>query len=323
MKVGDYSAYMPSGAITRPWGVAATSTGHTRVPPGVAYPQGRHPDDHALSWTRGRVLHEYQVVYITEGEGRFESPEGRRRKVRAGTVFVLFPGVWHRYEPRRETGWVEHWIELTGPAVEQLERARIISPRNPFFPVGVRPELLELFGKCHNLARAMPRGFQPVLATLGLEILARVVHEAQVAQPASAATDDAVQQAQAIIAGAADRPLRMDDVAEAVNMSYSHFRRAFRERTGLPPKQYHMQLRMRRVKDLLTGSSMSVKQIADALGFDSPFHLSGQVKAFTGLSPTQWRAGVAGRPSGTGGTRAGRGNRKRAASRAGRRRLAR
>ena len=69
----DYSMYLPQGHLTQAWGVSVTSAGHTRIAPGTSYPPGQHPSDHALSWQRGRVLPSYQVVYISEGSGRFES----------------------------------------------------------------------------------------------------------------------------------------------------------------------------------------------------------------------------------------------------------
>lgn len=290
MQLADYSVYLPDGPITEPWGVCVTGAGHTRIPPNVAYPPGRHPDDHALSWERGRVLQAYQIVYITEGGGRFESSATGRRKITAGSAFLLFPGVWHRYEPGRATGWAEDWVELRGPAVDRLERAGVISPKSPVIRLGLRPELLELFVQCHQLARSMPRGYQPVLGVLGLQILARVVNDTPTAGADALATDEGVRRAQVLIGDAADRPLRMEEVAEDVGMSYSHFRRAFRARTGLSPKQYHLQLRLRKAQELLADSAMSVKEIADALAYDSPFHLSADFKARTGLSPRQWRA---------------------------------
>ena len=62
---------------------------------------------------------------------------------------------------------------------------------------------------------------------------------------------------------------------------------------GLSPKQYHLQLRIRKAQALLTNTSMSFQEVADALGFDSPFHLSADFKMRLGSSPTQWRAQVA------------------------------
>ncbi len=42
------------------------------------------------------MLPEYQI-YITAGEGIFESTSVARRKVETGSVILLFPGEWRRY----------------------------------------------------------------------------------------------------------------------------------------------------------------------------------------------------------------------------------
>jgi transcriptional regulator GlxA family with amidase domain len=53
--------------------------------------------------------------------------------------------------------------------------------------------------------------------------------------------------------------------------------------------QYHLQLRIGRAKDLLTGTALPVQQIAIQLGFDSPFYFSRIFKKKTGLAPQEWR----------------------------------
>jgi transcriptional regulator GlxA family with amidase domain len=66
-------------------------------------------------------------------------------------------------------------------------------------------------------------------------------------------------------------------------------RHAFRQHTGLSPHQYQLQLRLNRAKSLLRGTGDSVKEIADQIGFDCPFHFSHLFKSKTGLSPSIWR----------------------------------
>ena len=39
----------------------------------------------------------------------------------------------------------------------------------------------------------------------------------------------------------------------------------------------------------------AIARRVDALGFDSPFHLSADFKARTGVSPTEWRSRIAAR----------------------------
>jgi AraC-like DNA-binding protein len=294
MPTPDYSIYLPTGAGVETWGVGVSAAGHTRIRPGTPYPPGSHPAHHALSWDRGRILRRHQVVYISQGSGRFESSIGGKRKITEGSVFLLFPGVWHRYQPDPDAGWVEDWIELVGPTMHRLTRKAIITPKRPIFRIGLRAEILNLFDRCHDLARSAAPRHQPVLGSVGLQILAQVNFFAANAKREPSKNDIAIRRSQAMIAGAVDRPLRMEQIADEVGMSYSYFRRAFKQQTGVSPKQYHLQLRLRKVQEMLNYSSASVKEIAQAMGFDSAFHLSADFKARTGIPPTRWRERLAG-----------------------------
>ena len=94
----SYNVYLGlPGAERDPWECTATSMGYERVPPGSPYPPRRHPIDHHINWENGRVLAGYQFVYVIDGRGIFESDVSTKRfTIEAGTVMILFPGVWHR-----------------------------------------------------------------------------------------------------------------------------------------------------------------------------------------------------------------------------------
>ena len=91
--------YQPVGPEARAWGIHVLDAGYTLVPPGSPYPPYRHPDDHHFTWEAGRVLDAYTFVHLTRGGGAFESGPSGPRRVQAGDLFIVFPGVWHRYRP--------------------------------------------------------------------------------------------------------------------------------------------------------------------------------------------------------------------------------
>ena len=293
MSKPDYAAYLPVGDSEKVWGVSMPGAGFTRVKPGMPYPPLRHPLDRLFTWSTGRVLNAYQVVYITAGAGSFESQAYPKRvmPIAAGTAFLLFPGVWHRYSPDQAVGWVENWIELRGDAVDRLRRQETIAPDRPIYNPGMQGDLLGLYEQCHHLARLRPPGYQPVLGTLGLQIIAQLGLSAG-AETANRPLLTAIEQAQAQLETTFDQPISIQDLAQSLGVGYSAFRRAFKERTGVSPKQFHLDLRLRKAMELLGQTDLQVQQIAEMLGFDSGFHLSALIKARTGSPPSAWRAQV-------------------------------
>lgn len=91
------------------------------------------------------------------------------------------------------------------------------------------------------------------------------------------------------------RKITLADIAGAVGLSSSRLAHLFREQSGQTPQGYLESLRMQRAAELLQRTGFSIKQIADAVGFDSPFYFSQRFKARTQLSPSSFRASKAGR----------------------------
>jgi AraC-like DNA-binding protein len=296
----DYFLYLPQPDAAPVWGAAVTAAGFTRVPPGADYPlrAAGHPADHRFTWERGRVLEAWQVVLILEGGGWFESQSTGRRRIAAGDVFLLLPGVWHRYRPDPQTGWVESWLELEGPLLAALRRLPAFQPRRAVLRLGPQPELAELLDRCHLLAQHQPAEFAGRLATTGLQILALLAGLARQRGGGTPAHRQALmRKAQVLLMEQCEQPPPMEQFARQLGMGYSHFRRCFRQHTGLAPKPYVQALRLRRVQDLLRHSELTIKEIAERLGYHSPFHLSAEFKKSTGLAPARWRQRcAAGRP---------------------------
>ena len=99
------------------WGGVVSFVETQDVAPGQSYPPGDHPKRYLFSTETGRVLNEFQMVYITSGSGMFRSKsfnDGRLTRISEGDMLVLFPGEWHSYYPEKETGWKEYAIGFAG-----------------------------------------------------------------------------------------------------------------------------------------------------------------------------------------------------------------
>jgi AraC-like DNA-binding protein len=289
--VKSYSVYLGvPGRQEDPWECAASSVGYERVRPGSPYPPRRHPVDHHFDWDHGRVLSAYQLVYVTVGQGVFESEASPKLyRIEPGTVMTLFPGVWHRYAPDPKTGWVEQWIECSGAAFDRARNFGMLKPERPVWRVGLPPELLQAFERCHALAQQRSSGVQALLSTMGLHLLSLLPMAAQKFSGTPRPMDRVIQEAQRQLAHRYHERLSVEQLARDFHVSYSSFRQAFKAQTGVSPKQYQLQIRLHKAQDFLANTPKSVGEIAEILGFDSAFHLSKQFKDSVGLAPRAWR----------------------------------
>jgi AraC-like DNA-binding protein len=86
-----------------------------------------------------------------------------------------------------------------------------------------------------------------------------------------------------------NQPLQVAKLAETAHTSPSHFFVLFKRWVGLSPIDYFIRLRMRRACRLLAATSLSVKEVAAALGYDDPFYFSRVFKSVNGTPPTDYR----------------------------------
>jgi AraC-like DNA-binding protein/mannose-6-phosphate isomerase-like protein (cupin superfamily) len=284
----NYYRYLPVGNREIVWGHYLFSAGHATIAAGSAYPPSGHPKSHAFDWQKGRRLSEYQILFIADGEGEFEDQSGRNISVGAGDAILLFPNVWHRYRPKRETGWSEYWVSLAGPTVDGWVKGGIISPELPVIHIKDRLLLVDAYTRILDHIRHERPGYSQLIAAEASTIVANIV----VAERSEGMADelvDKIRNAKHFLEEEVGQLPEMRQLAARLHLSTSHFYRLFKEQTGLSPYQYHLQIRINRARDLLRTTQLSIKQIASMLGFSNTYHFSKTFKGRIGMSPSRWR----------------------------------
>lgn len=284
----DYFRYFSPTAELRTWGLGVTACGRGRIEPGSPYPPTRHPEDHHFDWEHGRVLEALQIVFIASGRGRLEYRGRPPEVVPAGSVFALPPQVWHRYRPDAKTGWEESWVEVQGPIVDRLVKAKVFSTENRFRPRSQTADLELALEALHDRAVSAGPGFDALLGAAAFKVLA--AWSALEGVPAELShLKRAVLEAERELAERHTEPVNMEELAKRLGVAYSHFRRAFRQHTGFAPWQYVTHLRLSRARRLLAAGNPTLQDVAARLGFNSAFHLSAAFKQAYGIAPDTWR----------------------------------
>lgn len=85
------------------------------------------------------------------------------------------------------------------------------------------------------------------------------------------------------------QPIGVQEVADAVNLSPSHFSRRFKARTGYSPYEYIVLRRIDRAKYLLASTDKSIKEIAFATGYNSEENFIHSFQKNVGISPSLFR----------------------------------
>lgn len=269
------------------WGLSVTSVGFQKIDSGQEYPPVGHPTGYRFHALSGRILDEYQLVYIIKGEGDFASKSFEKRRLKAGSVFMLFPGEWHNYKPDENTGWEVWWVGFKGTIVDNLINEKFFLKTSPIFKIGFNDEVVQLFHKILGVANEGNMGFQQLAASMVLLILGYLSYTNKNIQFADKGIVNKVNEAKVIMT---ENPKTSpQDVAKLLNISYSGFRKIFRKYTGMSPSQYCIQQKIYRSKEFLISTDKSIMEISDILQFDSTYYFSTSFKNKTGMSPTEFR----------------------------------
>ena len=103
--------------------------------------------------------------------------------------------------------------------------------------------------------------------------------------------DPRIDWAIAHIEASLDRPLRIAEIARAVNLSTSRFTHLFREATGDSPARYLQIRRLERARVLIETTFLTIKEVMGQVGFNDPSHFTRDFSRHHGIPPTGIRAG--------------------------------
>ena len=290
----NFYKYLPVSESDENWGLTVLNAGCTRIEAANEYPLNQHPSQYNFDWNTWRRLEEYQIIYITNGQGIFESETYPQSVITAGTIIFLFPHERHRYKPDKSTGWDEYWVGVKGPVIDNLRSTGFLRPETTCQYIGFNESMISLYHLIIEQARLEKPGYQPYISGIVLHLLG--LCHTLLKQNAVENLDEAIiiDRARLLFRSNINNPFSPENIAHELNVGYSWFRKLFKTYTGLSPGQYYLQLKIEKAKELLRNSDIPIKQISIELNFGSSFYFSKIFKEKTGLNPTEFRNRILG-----------------------------
>jgi transcriptional regulator GlxA family with amidase domain len=87
-----------------------------------------------------------------------------------------------------------------------------------------------------------------------------------------------------------EEPLSMDDISEQVGVSSRQLERLFKRHLNTTPTQHYLNLRLRRAREFLLQTNMSIMDVTVACGFQSASHFSKAYRSLFNYPPSQERS---------------------------------
>lgn len=284
------SSYLVSSEEDEHWGLTVTTVGHQQIRANESYPPVSHPLGYFFEADKGRILNEYQLLYITNGNGVFTYGDPQQScLITEGKMFFLMPGVWHSYQPLENSEWNEYWIGFKGNIIQNIIEEGFFLNRAPVFNIGLNERIVDLYLKALEIANEERAGFQQALSGIVMHILGLMYYRDKTRDFVDQELIQKINKAKIIMREGIYQKMTAEEIAKQMNIGYSGFRRAFKELTGSSPSQYMLEIKINEAKLLLSTTTQAVKQISYTLNFENPEYFASFFKKRTGLTPIEYR----------------------------------
>ena len=240
----------------------------------------------------GPALRGYHLLHIAaSGCGVFDDG-ARRYEVHAGQGVMIFPDAVTVYTADMDTPWDYVWVGISGEYAGELVRSAGVTPENPIVDLGRYAETA--LGIAYSIYDDMSLLQQNTPAALGglLRLMAYIAQSRYDASPqrSAAAGADSYQRALWLLNANHHRTdFHVEDVASFVGLSRSQLFRIFKAQGGRSPQAVLAELRLSHAKRLLSGTALSLTEVALSSGFSSAARLGEVFRNVLGVTPTQSR----------------------------------
>lgn len=232
----------------------------------------------------------FVLVLVLRGRGVYADGRGREFPLRAGSFFVRLPDLEHSNYVDENSDYLECYLEigprlfqalndlnllLTAPPVHEIDLAEAPELPRRIWHLGwmlshasddglgeCLAEMTALFGAIRKLGKAMEPGekYRDLVALACRELSRNFTEE-----------------------------FSLQKFCRKHSVGYENFRKLFRVRTGMAPWSYRIRCKMENAVMLLRQGDLTLKEIAEQLGYHSSYEFSAQFKRKFGIAPMTYR----------------------------------
>ena len=232
---------------------------------------------------------EYVFIYCKDGSGWITYNE-KNHILHSNQAFIIPANCKHAYGADEHNPWSIYWFHfqgkdislfssITGKIIDVVEsdRARyedrflLFEEMFQNLELGYSPENLEYVSICL------------------LHFLATLKYINQYREIKKIKSHDIVRDSISFMKQNIENSITLEDIAQHVNYSTSHFSTLFSRRTSYAPMEYYNSLKIQRACTYLQFSNLKIKEIAFKLGYYDQFHFSKVFRKEMEITPKEYR----------------------------------
>ena len=219
----------------------------------------------------GPTIRTYWIIhFVISGHGRFQINK-KEYTLGENDIFVIPPYVETYYEADEADPWTYLWIAFTACDNLSIQLPDIMH----------RPELRNIFLSMKNYEK-YENSQNIFLCSKLWELYA---HLQQAIKPHT----DYIDTALTYINYQYMDNITVESIAKHLKLERTYFSALFKKHTGLSPKQYLLNYRMKIAAELLTKNNCNISVIANSVGYTDIYNFSRMFKKHFGVSPNTYK----------------------------------
>ena len=234
------------------------------------------------------IFPRYVLVIIIQGEGSYIEQNGTRHPLTAGMFFQRLPNIQHSNLVNPASNWQEYYLEIGGQFFLALQNMNLIKPELFTGKIkidgGLKSKFERLITRFQDYRESGQAKLFNAFTSLLMECYDRMQPD-EIAEPGQQIVDQACK----FLATDLNRKLDVKVFCHQHGWGYESFRKAFRRQTGISPGQYRIRRRLDYSCELLNNPVLSIAEVAEILGYNSPYEYSAQFKKHFGIAPKFFR----------------------------------
>lgn len=227
----------------------------------------------------GPAVRSYWLLhFVVSGKGVLKTSRGEYA-LGKNDVFVIHPYEVTYYEADKSEPWEYIWIGFSS----SLPLPARLSEHDVFYA----PFLSDIFHEAVNAedVSAGGRGFEAFLCSKIWELISRL--EVSEEHPSPLA-DGYVRAALNIMATEYHSGISVEEIADRLHLNRSYFSSLFKKVMNRSPREYLIDLRMKKAAEWLCERGFGVSVTAASVGYPDVFAFSRAFKNYYGVSPTEY-----------------------------------
>ncbi len=242
-----------------------------------------------------QMLHKHddhcEIIYIESGTGKYIVDE-TLYPVKAGDIILINAGIGHLQRSDPESPLVSWNLAIRTSKTDSLQADQLLPPAAvPVFSAGKSEAAIRsFFHHLYNEAKQKPVYYEAASLLYAELIRITVARLSSAAKSLPARRKHLLpEQVKRYIDDHYTEKLTLDDIADTFFVNKYHIVHVMKEAYGVSPIDYMVARRIGEAQNLLNSTSMSVSEIAEAVGYSDKNYFTRTFKKRVGLSPLEYR----------------------------------